>query len=125
MPPINTLEMERSHDAVSNECGKHLGQEHSELHHAELARGHDEIAVMDLSKPAHVARDPQIVRRVGEDHRGLIALHNCCVSRWLKGAAAVHAMPIQQPEIAEVADRETADVYRQHVCGIIFGTRLC
>lgn len=84
--------------------GERTGQKPNELGRTHLARRHRELAVMDRATTADVAIDRHVVRRIAEDQRGFLSIHQDSVCALIQRAAAIDAMRAEYPEVACAAD---------------------
>jgi hypothetical protein len=75
MPPVHAYVVNRTIATMRRQIGECRGQERNELVARHLARGHRKLPMPDLAQPAHVASDRDVIGRIGEDHFGLLALH--------------------------------------------------
>ena len=105
MPPIHADEVDRAVEAVRGEIGEGRRQESCELLARHLARRHGELAMADLAEPTDIAIDRDVVRRVGEDHFGLLAVHQGRDVSWIERVAADEPMWPEPPDVARAAAR--------------------
>ena len=101
VPPVHADEVDRAVAAEGDQIGegRAIGTRvNSASRH--LARGHGELAMADLAEPAHVAFDRDIVGRVGEDHLGLLAVHQGGDHVGIERIAADQPMRPKPPDVA-------------------------
>ena len=70
-----------------------------------LARGHDELAMLDFAGAAHVPIDAHVVGRIGEHHLRRLAREQPLIALALQGVGAEQPMLGQEPQIPHCADR--------------------
>ena len=97
-------------------------QEARELIFAHLARGHRELAMLDRTAAADVTLYLDVIRGIGEHRRRFRGPKNGVVSRRIEGAAAIQAMVIREPKIANARYRRSngrVEVIRESVSSVI------
>ena len=71
--------------------------------------------MVDRAEAARMAVDFHVVRRVGEDRRGVFLAHQRREGQSIKGAAAQKPMAAEEPEIADLADRRPGRALGQNI----------
>src|SRR3974377_1514446 len=99
--------MDRTVDSVLGKLGKYGLQEGRELRLAHLARGHLKFTMMDAAKPANIAVNGDVVRRIGEYKLRFGAFEQALISSFVASIAAQQAMIAKQPQISCLGDRGT------------------
>ena len=90
-------------------------QERDELSPCHLTRGTGEFPMLDCAKPRDMTGNRHIVRRIGEDHFGLLAIHQGGEYLAVPRIAANQTMPAQLPDVARTATGLTLVHRRQLV----------
>src|SRR5450759_5038427 len=80
--------MDRTVDGVLFEESKHCLQECRKFGLTHFACGHRKLAMTHAAKPAHVAVDCDVVRRIGEHEFRLGAFEQAIVSGFISSIAA-------------------------------------
>jgi hypothetical protein len=79
--------------------------------------------MMDRTEAAGVTVDRNNVWRVGEDHRGAFLDRQRRQDRRVERVAAQHAMPAEDPQISDLAERRISRQRRQFVCRVVLFLR--
>ena len=75
MTPIQADKVDRTIGAEGGEVAKSLAEKGGEFGRVHLARRHRKGAMMDRAEAARVTVNRNIIRRVGEHHRGALLLY--------------------------------------------------
>ena len=105
VPPVHADEVDRAVRAVRSEIGKGRRQKDCELIARHLARRHRKFAMADFAEAADVAFDRDVVGRIGEDHLGLLAVHQGGDDSWIERVAASKPVRSKPPDVAKAAAR--------------------
>ena len=79
----------------------------------------------DRTEPADISVDRDVVRRVGEDHRGSSFSHQLTEGRLVESAAAMQPVRTEQPGITRPGDRWSGGQRHAGIVGIGLGWDRC
>src|SRR5580704_8432982 len=85
---------------------------------AHFASSHPEVPMMDCPKSSSMSIDPDVERRVGENHGGSFPPHQNRVACRVKTISAKDTMASKEPKIAGLADLDRWIGLGQFVCGV-------
>jgi hypothetical protein len=106
MAPVHADEVQAPLTREAGGMAEAKAQEGAELAVGHLAAGEGEFGVTDLPAPLHMAGDPNVIGRVGEDHIGAPVPHQARIVRLLPGVAAQNPMLAEEPEIAPTGNSD-------------------
>ncbi|UGY17354.1 hypothetical protein WDM22_09130 [Bradyrhizobium septentrionale] len=107
MAPIDALELDGAIGRKGSKMAEDTGKESSEFFCGHFAGGHGKFPVLDLSEPRDVARDRDVIGRVGKHHLRALLSKQRLVGLGLGGIAANQAVLANSPDTANLASRRS------------------
>lgn len=125
VPPVHAEEVDRAIKAMVSHVPEAVVQEGDELISGHLAGRHGELAVLHLAGTTDMTVDRNVIRWIGEDHSGLLALHQGCDHLRIERIAADEAMRTKPPDVSRPTAGRYIGVIRQEIVGRVAILLVC
>src|SRR2546426_9921077 len=109
MPPVHTDKVDCSVETAADGVQEDRPQEIRELADGHLARRHRELAVLDRSKSADVAINPDVVGRIGEHEAGSFITKQGRINFWIACVATEQLVFPKLPKISQTGNELRSD----------------